>query len=320
MALVLELKKTQKTAPLRVPSSVIGREETCDVVIDDPSVSRRHCAVHLEGAGFVIEDLGSRNGTELDGVKLKPGTRVALKAGSELTIGNVPCTVKEAMVPAKKAPKPPPQLETQAFGIEDLIQKKPSESMMDATIGQVLFKAQQALYPGQPIETLIDSLLRLVLEFIPAGRASAQLISAETGELEPSLTLDHKGEELAATKDFLMSQGVRDKVLSDRKCVLIRDVANDAEFKSRKSLVGAGITSAIAAPIFDGGDVLGILYTDIREGTYELHEEEATIVSLLASFGGTMLSAAHMVTALMASEAALREENEALRQQLATGK
>jgi hypothetical protein len=50
---------------------------------------------------------------------------------------------------------------------------------------------------------------------------------------------------------------------------------------------------------------------------HELYEEEATVISLLASFGGTMLIAANMVTALMQSEAALREENLALRGALA---
>jgi hypothetical protein len=63
--------------------------------------------------------------------------------------------------------------------------------------------------------------------------------------------------------------------------------------------------------------VLGILYADIRNGMHELYEEEATVISLLASFGGTMLIAANMVTALMQSEAALREENLALRGALA---
>lgn len=42
---------------------VIGRGSTCDLVIDSPSVSREHAVIVREGAGFVIEDLGSSNGT-----------------------------------------------------------------------------------------------------------------------------------------------------------------------------------------------------------------------------------------------------------------
>jgi transcriptional regulator with GAF, ATPase, and Fis domain len=205
------------------------------------------------------------------------------------------------------------------FSIEELMQKNAERGgkSLEKTLSQVLFKAQQALYPGQPIESLLDSLLRLVLEYTPAGRASVQLVNHETQDVEPALTLDHLGEVIAPTRDFLMSQAVREKVLNERKCVLIADVKGDDEFKARKSLVSAGITSAVAAPIFDGGDVLGILYADIRNGMHELYEEEATVISLLASFGGTMLIAANMVTALMQSEAALREENLALRGALA---
>jgi hypothetical protein len=46
---------------------VIGRDETCDLRVDDPMVSRRHVRVRLERGVWLIEDLGSRNGTRVDG-------------------------------------------------------------------------------------------------------------------------------------------------------------------------------------------------------------------------------------------------------------
>jgi adenylate cyclase len=312
MSLVLEHKKTQKKTALAGETMVAGRDDGCEIALPDASVSRRHCAFHQANGVWTVEDLGSRNGTVVDGVKLEKGARVPIAAGAALTIGTVEFVVRDA--PKVKKAEPKPRLESTAFGIEDLIERR--RDAEGRSIGQVLFKAQQALYPGQPIDTLIDGLLRVVLEFVPATRASVQLVNPETNEVEPSLTLDQQGETLAHSKDFLMSGGVRDKVLSERKCVLIRDVKNDAVFNGRVSLVGGGITSAIAAPIFDGGDILGIVYADIRDGTEELSEDDATVVSMLASFGGTMLSAAHMVTALMQSEAALLEENEILKERL----
>ncbi len=66
---------------------VIGTERSCDVVLTDTFVSRRHCSISPTAAGFSITDLGSKNGTVIDGVAVQkvvapPG--VALRIGKTL--------------------------------------------------------------------------------------------------------------------------------------------------------------------------------------------------------------------------------------------
>jgi DNA-binding NtrC family response regulator len=66
---------------------VIGTERTCDVVLTDGFVSRRHCSVSPTAAGFQITDLGSKNGTLIDGVavgKVVAPPGVALRVGKTL--------------------------------------------------------------------------------------------------------------------------------------------------------------------------------------------------------------------------------------------
>ena len=63
-------------------SFLVGRSATCDLPIQDPTVSRRHAELELMGAGVRVKDLGSTNGTYLDGVRVidalaTPGSRVA---------------------------------------------------------------------------------------------------------------------------------------------------------------------------------------------------------------------------------------------------
>ncbi len=65
----------------------IGRLDTCDVVLDDPTVSREHAQVVREGEGFDLVDLGSRNGTRVNGYGI---TRQRLVDGDDLLIGAVP--------------------------------------------------------------------------------------------------------------------------------------------------------------------------------------------------------------------------------------
>jgi hypothetical protein len=62
----------------------IGRSQENDIVISDPNVSRRHARLARADNGFIVEDLGSTNGTLLDGA---PIDRERIESGDELTFG-----------------------------------------------------------------------------------------------------------------------------------------------------------------------------------------------------------------------------------------
>ena len=64
---------------------VIGRSKDCDIHVSDPNVSRRHAEVRREGDAYVLVDLDSTNGIEVDGRRVK---RVDLRDGSRFTIGS----------------------------------------------------------------------------------------------------------------------------------------------------------------------------------------------------------------------------------------
>jgi len=63
---------------------VIGRLPECQVVLNDPNVSRRHAEVVLEGRDVVLRDLGSTNGTKVNGSHV---SAVVLSGGDEIIIG-----------------------------------------------------------------------------------------------------------------------------------------------------------------------------------------------------------------------------------------
>jgi pSer/pThr/pTyr-binding forkhead associated (FHA) protein len=64
---------------------VIGRHSSSNFVIDDPTVSRRHAAIHREGQAWILEDLGSTNGTRVNGVRAR--SKVAIRPGDKLGFG-----------------------------------------------------------------------------------------------------------------------------------------------------------------------------------------------------------------------------------------
>jgi hypothetical protein len=65
--------------------TVIGRSDSCQIVIEDPLISRRHACFVVDAQGVLVKDLGSMNGVLVNGVKVD-GTR-ALAAGDRITIG-----------------------------------------------------------------------------------------------------------------------------------------------------------------------------------------------------------------------------------------
>lgn len=66
---------------------VVGRKKGVDIEVANERVSKRHVELRREGEGFEVVDLGSSNGTSVDGVKLEPNVRALVKWGSEIRLG-----------------------------------------------------------------------------------------------------------------------------------------------------------------------------------------------------------------------------------------
>ena len=73
------------TAPLKESGVLLGRNPECTLVIDDDYASGRHARVYAEGGSWFVEDLGSTNGTFVDGRRITDPT--PLKEGTQLRIG-----------------------------------------------------------------------------------------------------------------------------------------------------------------------------------------------------------------------------------------
>jgi len=72
--------------PLPAGGATIGRSHACEIVIDDPGVSRRHAAIARGRDGWVLDDLGSTNGSSVNGAPVD-GSR-ALADGDEIELGS----------------------------------------------------------------------------------------------------------------------------------------------------------------------------------------------------------------------------------------
>ena len=74
-----------RDVPIASERAVLGRSRECDVRVDDSNVSRRHAEVRREEGAYWIVDLGSTNGTELNGRRIE---RARLSDGDRITLGS----------------------------------------------------------------------------------------------------------------------------------------------------------------------------------------------------------------------------------------
>ncbi len=84
-ALFVELRPSEGERRSLGDGTTVGRED-CDVILDDEGVSRRHAVIRLTDSGLVIEDLGSSNGTFVNGERIEKAR--SLSPGDEVRLGD----------------------------------------------------------------------------------------------------------------------------------------------------------------------------------------------------------------------------------------
>jgi len=101
VVLVMFKEKERRDFPLADPKTILGRRQDCQLRIPTRDVSRQHCEVVVNAKNITVKDLGSSNGTFVNGKRV---AETELKAGDLLRIGPVTFTVQVDGKPAKIEP------------------------------------------------------------------------------------------------------------------------------------------------------------------------------------------------------------------------
>ena len=86
--------------------TIIGREGDSDFVVEDETISKRHCMLRVEASVCTIFDLGSRNGTRINRREVRPGTAQRVRHLDEIEIGGVRLLVLAGKFRRATAPAP----------------------------------------------------------------------------------------------------------------------------------------------------------------------------------------------------------------------
>jgi pSer/pThr/pTyr-binding forkhead associated (FHA) protein len=98
----IEADRPTSTTPLSRPEMLIGRDPAADVVVEFSRVSRRHAVVRELGGRHTIADLGSSNGTTVNGAPVRDA--VLLEPGDRIALGEEVIFLYEPVPPARRVP------------------------------------------------------------------------------------------------------------------------------------------------------------------------------------------------------------------------
>jgi len=79
----------QRHYPLQPGDNIIGRSRSCDITLAHPSISRRHLLLRVTDKGLVAQDLGSKNGSWVNGLRLSPGLEIPVDGSDRLFMASL---------------------------------------------------------------------------------------------------------------------------------------------------------------------------------------------------------------------------------------
>jgi len=286
---------------------VVGRAVTSDVPIYDPTISRRHAEVALSDRGVKVKDLGSSNGTFLNGARV---TEAEASANDIVTFGKVAFKVIEVTAPAARpqvvappadfaSPKPAGativrQLPVSAsggvpaiVGVGDKmqggshlkVQAQSQEERREKKLS-LLLEVSKELSKQQELDRLLEKVVDFTFQIMNVDRVSILLVEDKSGELIPRISKSRTGSASAAKH---VPQSIARKAVEERVAILSDNAAADERFKG-KSILIQSVRSAMCTPLM-GSDqkVLGILYVDNLTATHSFADED---LEFLIAFGG----------------------------------
>ena len=285
------------------PSTRIGRHPINTLRLADREISKEHAEIKRVGTDYWVHDLGSSNGTFLNGKRVD---RMKLNDGDEILVGGTTLTfhagavAKPAPVAAPPAPKPAKPAGVgsvtmvQSLSPHVLASMRAEEKGSDAgfrpereiTDTNDLRRDYEKLRIANEfhrqvgLETnttaLFEKILKFAFDILNAETGVILTPTGPNGSLKPASVRQRRGGEV------MLSTTLLDKVVQSHEGVLTQDAIIDSRFSASASIVSQGIRSAMAVPLLSKGELHGVLYLDTRERVGAFGEKDLRILTGVA--------------------------------------
>jgi adenylate cyclase len=245
---------------LPLGDTVAGRAAGCDLPIDDPSVSRRHARFSVSDAGCQLTDLGSRNGTYVNGHII---TSAGLTDGDRIVLGRVPVSFGYSAADQFSLSENHSLIEDRGTIYRSIHDVGITPAQQTADAGnrslRLLAEVARTLLKNNPLSEVFDQIVQLTFDACPAERTFLMVRDDASATLVPRVARRRDGTDIRSAS---LSRTIIDRVTTDRVAMLASDAQVDTRLAAAESVLAQQVRSFMCAPLWHESDVIGVVYVD----------------------------------------------------------
>ncbi|HEY4573861.1 MAG TPA: FHA domain-containing protein, partial [Thermoanaerobaculia bacterium] len=293
-----------RVVPLAGGRTRLGRGSDNDVVLSDVSVSRYHAEILREGSGWLVHDLKSTNGVEVNRV---PVEKAPLRAGDLLTIGSFELRLEEEEArPPRPAPATSEGLDgtlsgfgnatiirpladfAAAYGLKEGVGPAPEvqETEEQAYVHRMfgfLTRLARMLIVADSVDDVLSRVLDLAFEAFPVDRGFI-LLSDDAGDLVCELARIKSTSQRHPTGEVPVSRTMLQAVIDERVALVTFDAQADQRLSGGESIRLHQIRSAMCAPLWSGERIMGVIQVDSPFHVGAFGERDIDVLTTLANY------------------------------------
>lgn len=281
-------------SPLLAPTShqlagelvTIGRASDCVIPVKDRYLSRKHAELLAVDGKWTLRDLGSANGTYLNGNRVSADS--PLKSGDRIRLGDTELLFQSeystdrfiAISDSRLTP-------TISIPIQEIIDNR-QDQLTGKSLDRfrILNALAMELLEDRPLDQLFGFIVDRIMDHLQPSRAAIGLLT-ENGKALASVELRRQNKK--DTSELLISQTLLAEVVEEKKALAFVDIGVDDKLSRAQSIVMQGIHSVVCAPLLIQNAVAGVLYVDYYYTQKSLSEEDVRLVGQIARFAAAKL-------------------------------
>jgi serine phosphatase RsbU (regulator of sigma subunit) len=327
MASIVILKAGEaSTHELTKDEIVIGRHPECDVQIDSNMVSRKHARIVRDAGKYFVEDLGSGNGTTVNGHRVM--ARMPISNDDRIKLGPILIRFTEqgdGSAGRSAESRIRPQVENAAplFRFDLADDSNDSATITGAVEGgsgsrfgaldvqpeaklRGILEISRTLAGTVDLNVLLPKILDTLFTVFPgADRGCILLKEPNSGEMVPRAIKHRRPGEDESVK---LSRTIVNKVLADKTGVLSADASADGRFQASESIANFTIRSMMCVPLLGlDGEPLGIINIDTQNPLKQFQKDDLDLLMAVAGQAALSYENARLVVSFLEKQ---KQDNE----------
>lgn len=315
---------------------VMGRHPNCHIVLDNGAVSRNHAQILESHGSYYLEDLRSRNGTLLNGQRIRG--RTELRDNDEVKVCDVVFSFHMGAPPETEVP-PPAGAKPAPLGVEarnaatvsspNFVEKPQAPSSFAAQLFdgstdsssiissldlssfkhprisvrpevklQAVLEISSNLGRALELETILPKILESLFKIFPqADRCFAVLKNQETGKLEIKAMRTRREDQVHTAR---LSTTILNQAMREARALLSADAVDDDRFDFSESVANLQLRSLMCAPLVaHSGEALGVIQIDTLGVRQQFKEDDLEVLASVAAQAALVVENTYMHAAIL---------------------